>query len=639
MLKKLIRNPFLYILLVSYYCIWLIWDGIKLPFHNPADIISSLPLMGYNPANNILRFVLAVLVPPVACLLVWLVLNRRPKRFWKFYGRVRYPRIILGTIIVMVCVLLTVAMGIEQNSTNPANNQTGVYGGPYSHALVDTFHEGETLGPALAYEQPNLAPYRDFVMIHGVFQDALRSVIAFKLFGTSIAATRAFTVILGIIAFLSYYILLLVLFKGNLFKSATGLWVLALLMLPATTLPFIGSSIFGVQFPFRDIATILFLITAVTGLRLIPTDKKKKLMIASLVIGFIATAGFANSLDRALYVGALSVVWLVLGYIMFNAPKRFLKNVFLPYCVGFLLGIPILGMALKWDYADFLNYAFNMSRYKEYLDGIVLTRPNFAIGLTLVVVAALITAVGATLISVLKKPLKSKRGIKSKIYAIQLTITPLVRKYSIPILLLATGAFFLRSAIGRTLPDHWVYSVQWLYLSLLYVGVNYAYNKFKDRQKIFNFVTVMILGFVFIFFGIAVKHIDIRNDTFPINVPDSVLMRADYIQTANYLKQHLTGDETFVTLTSEWSWYYFVGKPSPIRYAVIWYAFTKDQRLEIANEVDKGTNIKYIITNNNWTTDFDYVPNKTRFPELYSVLKKDYVQYVGFGQQTIWIRK
>ena len=137
----------------------------------------------------------------------------------------------------------------------------------------------------------------------------------------------------------------------------------------------------------------------------------------------------------------------------------------------------------------------------------------------------------------------------------------------------------------------------------------------------------------------TVKAIDIRNDVFPVHVQDKDLMRTDYIETSQFLKENLKENESFVTLTSEASWYYFVDKPSPIKYPVIWYAFTKNQRDIIANQLATKANIKYVVTNNNWTSTFDYVPNETRFPEVYSVLNAQYVPYIGFGQQTIWIRK
>jgi len=148
----------------------------------------------------------------------------------------------------------------------------------------------------------------------------------------------------------------------------------------------------------------------------------------------------------------------------------------------------------------------------------------------------------------------------------------------------------------------------------------------------------MLLIFTFGFFVSQVKHIDIHNDAFPIHVSDSVLVQTDYLQTARYLKLNLHGQDSFVTLTSEGIWYYLVNKPSPITYPIIWYAYTAPEREKIASQIQDNSHIKYIVTNNNWTSDFDYVPNPTRFPEVYQVLDKYYQPKIGFGGQTVWQR-
>ncbi|MEW6189871.1 MAG: hypothetical protein AB1466_07200 [Actinomycetota bacterium] len=66
---------------------------------------------------------------------------------------------------------------------------------------LDTFHEGETLGPAIMW-QNNKVPYKDIFFVHGVFEDPLRSVLAFNIFGKSIGASRVLTNYLIVFAYL-----------------------------------------------------------------------------------------------------------------------------------------------------------------------------------------------------------------------------------------------------------------------------------------------------------------------------------------------------------------------------------------------------------------------------------------------------
>jgi hypothetical protein len=634
MLKKLLRSPYPYVLLISYYGVWVIWDYIKLPYHDKAGAISYVTKIGYNPNNNLLRFLLAILLPPIACLVLWIHLNvnlRKKISHFKTYHRA------FAVIVISISVLLCSALGIVQNSTNESSNPPNPFGTPGSHALVDTFHEGETLGPAISYEHKELKPYRDFVIVHGVFQDPLRTDIAFKLFGHSIGASRAFNVILGMLAFGFYFLLLLVLFKGNLAKSTMGLWILALLTVPTAGLPFIGSYIFGVQLPFRDIATMLFLMAAIVSLRATKTWQPKKIMGMSVAIGFIVTVGFANSIDRAIFIGALSLVWLALVY--FASPKqKFFKPVFLPYILGMVLAIPILGLALKWAFADFASYLLTISKYKEFLDGMIFTQPNMAITILLLGSSILVTIGGAFIFNLLRKNIKRGDGARANWQRIRTKLAPTIQQHGIAILLAVTGLVFLRSAVGRALPDHFTYSVQWLYLFVAYIGINYLFTGSAARRQVLRLSSYIVLGFIFILFGCLVKKIDLRMDTFPIHVKDEKFMRTDYIDTANYLKKNLHGNESFATFTSEGAWYYFADKPSPLQYPIIWYAFTADQRHAIATQLAAKSNIKYIITNNNWTSDFDYVPNEVRFPDVYQVFHKYYTPLTGFGQQTVWVR-
>lgn len=636
MIRNAFRNKYVYIFLLTYYGVWLIWDGIRLPFRDKEGIISYLPLLQYNPSSNILRFLVSILLPPIACLLFWLIADRSAQAKQK--SRTRLLQI--GSIILVTfCILLAFGMGIKQNSTDVKLNPPDAYGGPYSGALLDTFHEGETLGPAISYQNPTLKPYKDFVVIHGVFQDPLRTVIAFKLFGTSIGASRAFVVILGIATFLMLYALLLVIFRGNLIKAGIGLALMSLLLFPQTTLPFIGTYIYGTQFPFRDIATLAFLIVAIIGMRARIGDKTDQLKWMSVAIGFIVVAGFANSIDRAMYIAGLSVAWLLL--VMTLKPRGFMKNSLLPYAFGLIAGIPILGLAIKWAFKDFFTYLFTMSRYKEYLDGMIMQQPKIPVGIILLCVAGGLTIFGAKIVTTLHSAGPSKSDTPAlKLSAMRKVVAQLIKQHYVLILLFLTGVVFLRSAIGRALPDHFIYSIQWLYLTLVYVLIRHAYSlKVKLPTKVlFNYLGILLIVFSLGYYVIAVKKIDIKADAFPTSLKDSSVVRTDYLETASYLKHNLGPDESFITLTSEASWYYLVGKPSPINYPVIWYAFTHTERQKIAESITNNSKITYVITNNNWTSNFDYVPNPDRFPEIYSVLTKYYVPEAGFGQQTVWKR-
>jgi hypothetical protein len=631
-LRKILTSPYTYIFFLSYYGIWLIWNYIKIPSHVPAGIISAVGIQHYNPTDNILRFLAAVLVPPVACLLCWLIEKYWPKFKWV---RGKIPRVAMATIVIILGVCLASAVAIVQDSTNPANNPQQ-YGGPYSNYLVDTFHEGETLGPAESYESSSLKPYTNFVIIHGVFQDPLRSVIAFKLFGRSIGAERTFTMILYIITGVLFWLLLLILFRGDYIKAVLGFSILAILGIPALTLSFIPS-LQGIQLPFRDIATAIFLGAAILGLRYALAKRMFALSICSGVVGFIVTAGYANSLDRALYITVLAVFWAAMVLLLFNNFRSWTKYLVLSGGIGLLLGIIVLGLALKWDFTGLIQYLLRITNYETYLDTITLTRPTLGLDIVYLSLAGMIGLVCIWITGSWKVSKKQRKGIKGALVAIKDYLRQAVAHYPVEILLGITALLFMRSAIERADNGHFAYSVQYLYIFILYLGINYIFKR-KALRIALSYLTLMLFVFVLLFFGAQVKHIDIARDTFPVNIPDSQLVRPDYLQTADYIKDNLHGKQSFITLTSEGVWYYLVNKPCPIQYPIIYYAFTQSQRESLAKSIADNPNIKYIITNDNWTTDFDYVPNPVRFPEVYRVFYKDYHPQIGFGQQTVWER-
>lgn len=627
--KKLLTNPYTYIFLTTYYGVWLVWNFVKIPFSNPAGIISLLPSLNYNPTNNLLRFALAIFLPPLACFIYYWLSNSGLK-FWNN----KKLRLATSVVVVLASLIMCVGMGIVQASTNAKNNPVGHEG---KYAQLDSFHEGEALGPAVSYQDSSLKPYKNYVFLHGVFQDPGRAVLAFKLFGRSIGAVRAFATILTIIAFVLIYVLMLTLFKGSVVKSGLALSLFGFLLLPSTTLPFLGKYLIGIQLPFRDITTILILIGAILGYRWVQAGKRLYAGLAAGAVGFVACIGFVNSTDRAIYGLMIATFWLIL--IAFISRAKIFTRVVLPaFALGGILGLPVVGAALKWDFVDFILFLKAISRYKEFLDGIPFNRPDVPVSLLMLLTAGGITIIGAWLLQAWQSTASSKASLKTRFIKLRTPLAKLINEHFVVILLFATSTVFLRSAVGRADLGHFTYSVQWIYLLLIYLFVAWLYARWGKKQSLI-YVSILVLVCACAFFVGSVKKIDLSKDAFPIHVKDESFVRADHMQTAKFIKQNLRGDESFMTFTSEGSWYYLVDKPSPVQFPIVWFAFLPQQRQDLANSIEQNDNIKYIITNNNWTSNFDYVPVNERLPEAYKVLETRYEPVRGFGQQTVWQRK
>lgn len=132
------------------------------------------------------------------------------------------------------------------------------------------------------------------------------------------------------------------------------------------------------------------------------------------------------------------------------------------------------------------------------------------------------------------------------------------------------------------------------------------------------------------------KHLVDQN--FPYRNPDSVYIPKEYIRTISFLKDAATRQEYFITLTSEASWYYFVGVPSPTRFGIIWFASPTKYQQEVIEDLEKD-HIKYILYSNSyWSNIIDGISNRTRLPLLYEYIDTHYTRYVVIDGNEIWIK-
>lgn len=85
---------------------------------------------------------------------------------------------------------------------------------PNIHYPLDLFHEGERVAPAQAILAGQI-PYRDVVFVHGFLSDPGVALVAFRLFGTSLAGVRILEHLLSPLALVTTYYLALVCLGGG----------------------------------------------------------------------------------------------------------------------------------------------------------------------------------------------------------------------------------------------------------------------------------------------------------------------------------------------------------------------------------------------------------------------------------------
>lgn len=606
----------------------LCWDAVNLPFSNPWEITGPLIKLQYNPANNLVRFVMFILLP-VAMLLILYISGKIGYHIISFALHDRPPYIDQNSTsgkkqsylfsALLLCFIIASSLSIPTYHAN----------GP-----LDTFHEGESLGPAISYMN-GLIPYKDYVFAHGVIQDPLRSVFAFLLFGKSIGAVRSMESIISLITLIMLGVFLLQFYHRNAFYVFASTWILFKVHIDFEYLS--NAIMIPIIIPPRDIMTMVFLLTLPFIQKMIRKNdeiqKQRKPLWSIFFFSFIPMASFAYSIDRGFYLStAYAIATLLLYGCHFHKIQLRFQFIRAIGC-GLLLGIFALGTAVKFNFAEFFRFTFLiMPRYKELMDGYVfpIHDPKF---LFVCVVIAF------NLYWMAYKFLQEFSESNEKMWP---AIAEYLKKYLMEFILLLLSVFFFRSALGRADWVHVAYSSYPAYILFLSIMFKYQFHRLLSRfvfnKRLLNILLILIV-FQISITGYEVVSKSLVRDKFPIRRSDASFIPDNYKATIRYLKQNLNKDEYFVTMTSEAIWYYFIDKPCPIRFPVIWFAMPPFYQREVIADMKKN-NVKYIIYKNaHWANAPDGFTNNVRLPAIIHFIQEYYQIDMMIDDNEIWVRK
>jgi hypothetical protein len=126
---------------------------------------------------------------------------------------------------------------------------------------------------------------------------------------------------------------------------------------------------------------------------------------------------------------------------------------------------------------------------------------------------------------------------------------------------------------------------------------------------------------------------------FPLGVPDEALIPENYLSTISFLKKHLKPDEEFLTMTSEGSWYYFLDRPCPIRFQVVYQAMLSFHQREMVDDLRNSKVEWVLIENSHWANDMDGIDDKERLPIVYKFIAENFRFFKRIDDNEIWTRK
>jgi hypothetical protein len=626
----------------------ILWDHIQIPFQNPFNVIGYCAQIKFNPLNDDIRFLVFITLPALFILLTWVMGLKK-----SFSGEKN-------------------EVFVEEERLEPSENlRVGgretiflvLYAGlialniPTHHAAgkFDPYHEGETLGSSVS-SLSGEEPYKDFLFYHGLIQDPLRSVFAFRLFGRSIGAVRTLESIVKIAAWVLLALFLLQLFKKD------GVWVFGVITFLAMCHVAFFFNVFCVTFlPIINPETILrcfldhFSFFQSFDLYILNANEVMSFAFAltlALLFGYLANkegpsrVGFglccfffgwlpffslAYSVDRGVY---LFITWLFLlppVFISWIKGNRFQSSFLLFTFLGCLSGLGLFLWLIHGQIGSFIDFVFiKLPAYKELSEKVPypIHERNFFL---MVVLLALNLAFWFWRYIRLSN-VKNEGFLKFWWF----------KKMGFQTTLLILSVLYFRNALVRSDWEHVIYSVGFLYILSAFVLRNPIQSFFASR-KFYRTVFVSSVSFVCVLTFIACCARLGRGDewkkNFPLMVPDSDFIPNDYKATIDIMRANLKPDEEFFTLTSEASWYYFLEKPCPTRFPYIWIAAPVVYQDQVVGDLERKR-VKYVLYRSlDWSYNIDGISNDLKFPVISSYIRKHYIPGWKIDGNEIWIRK
>ena len=564
-----------------------LWSHISLPVHNPWGVVGLPAVQGFHPANNIVRFLALIACPALALLAAHRVWPGRLAAAARQEPVREAGRPLGGALLVGLAALAGFNI-------------------PTYHAWgpMNRFHEGESLGTAVSHLHGKV-PYEDYLFVHGVYQDPVRSAAAFRLFGRSIGSARALESVGKILSFALLGWLLWELFERR-WRAAYGALLVVVVLHGLVALEAMWLPLAPLRLLPRDVTAVAFLVALVRLYRR-PDAGAGALFAAS----FVPVASFGYSIDRGFFLTATAVVGLALLRLLVRREGRF----WLPVLAGAAAGTAVVGWLLQWRFAEFARFTFLiMPRYKEWMDGIA-----FPIGQ-----APMwgICALAAANLFQLTRCFLAEGGRQ------------FLRKYFLELCLFCLSVFYFRAALGRA--------------DFVHVSVNsWPTYLLAFRLLVEPWLRGRVVGWALKAGAVGLAAVclvqipraGLWGQNFPVGRPDSKYLPPDYLQAAELVRQNLGPGESFFTLTSEALWYYLVDRPCPSRFPVVWFAAAWFYQQEIIRDLERNNTKLVLYRNEAPSNRIDGISNEQRLPLVAAYLRARYEPWRQIESHEIWIRR
>jgi len=582
----------------------LVWPHITLPFSNPLEVVGPLTVARFNPANNLLRYVVYVTAPAML-LLGFHAAHPAIRGLLGGPGAARTgPKPRAYTVLLhfrpwmhglsVLLLALYAWWGFVR-----------ILDWPWTPAPVDFFHAGESLTPAFNYLRDK-GVWTGSYFVHGAFYDVFSTVWLWRFFG--LESVGAYYVSLHFggsltgagIAFFVYAL------STTATRHTRGLQAVALAQL--LLLVWLATEWEFHYLDRRDVPVLLG-----TGILLLAFGYRSRLL-ACCASMFSALCYF-YTIDRGAYFTAtLIVMWLFFS--ICSRESRMQKALLgASLGAGFVAGwATFYLLAGQQEFAAFIESTALIYRTKDLFDAYVYPAPGWQIYDVHVRSMALNAFQCFVFVVWLLRDYRAGRNLGQGMAHLSLV---------------CLAVFYYRSGLGRSDESHVLYAS-----SFAYLGAAFALYLCLDRLREWRVAALAPALLLAVNGAFLYSHrphtplLQLGERLSRISqyaqLPDESFLAPDERIGIRRLRQIFEAEPCIYSLTSEAALPYLLAKPSCGRNYVAWFASPRPRRDEMMRDLERYSPNYVLFHSTFWSNAIDGIGNGQRFPDVQSFVLARY---------------
>ena len=596
--------------LIAIYIATFLWNIISIPFNTKVSIIGNYYLQKYNPINEIIRYIVFIILPLLTfffCIQFFFSNNLRKIKDIFFSNNLINSIKIKNSDKLnysLISVLLFAILGFISTQ--------------FTYENLDFFHEGQKLTPVTNYFFNNGLWTSTFIVI-GVSNEILQTLLVFNLFDIqSIGGSRIISIILNLVTKISIIFLIFQISRELNLKENFKVFffiITSLLIIILTEKNIV----------YRDLPIFIFL-----NFLAYIFSQNKTVSLINFLTGLLSVISFLWSIDKGAYLNFVLIILLIF-YLLRKENVEFIL-VFMGIVLGWIAFYLVVGHN---EFLHFYNNTKEVLLNMEYVNGIIHPLPfssePHAGRATKVLVATILSGIMVINLNFFKNKMFNN---KFKLF------------YFFFFIFCVTS---YRNALGLSDGYHIKHSEGFSEILIITLIVYYFLNniiknklvlRYENNKIIFNFIIIILITSIIYVEKINIKNVinfNQRAATY-INSSDDLFLSNEEKNLVVQLKK-IFKDEKCVTVFTEDSIIpYLIEKPTCSKFYMVLggMVLTKHEKTFISELKTKKA--KYIILDDakRYKDIVNYTSHLDRFLLIKKYVKENYYLFKKINMLNVY---